>query len=44
MLCADEKSQIQAFERSQLIFPLLPGVPERSTHDSIIAMNYVGGI
>lgn len=29
----DEKSQIQALERSQPILPLRPGCPEQSTHD-----------
>jgi transposase len=33
VLCVDEKSQIQALERSQPILPLLPGVPERQSHD-----------
>jgi transposase len=33
VLCVDEKSQIQALDRSQPILPLLPGVPERRTHD-----------
>ncbi len=33
VLCVDEKSQIQALNRSQPILPLLPGVPERATHD-----------
>jgi len=33
VFCIDEKSQIQALERSQPILPLLPGVPERHTHD-----------
>ncbi len=33
VLCVDEKSQIQALERSQPILPILPGVPERQTHD-----------
>lgn len=33
ILCVDEKSQIQALERSQPILPILPGVPERQTHD-----------
>ena len=33
VLCVDEKSQIQAPDRSQPIFPLLPGTPERRTHD-----------
>lgn len=33
IFCVDEKSQIQALERSQPILPILPGVPERQTHD-----------
>lgn len=33
VFCVDEKSQIQALERSQPILPLLPGIPERQTHD-----------
>lgn len=33
VLCIDEKTQIQALDRSQPIFPLLPGVPERQSHD-----------
>jgi transposase len=33
VLCVDEKSQIQALDRSQPILPMLPGVPERATHD-----------
>jgi transposase len=33
ILCVDEKSQIQALERTQPILPLLPGVPERQTID-----------
>jgi len=33
VLCVDEKSQIQALERSQPIFPLMAGVPERQNHD-----------
>lgn len=33
VLCIDEKSQIQALERSQPILPLRPGGPERQTHD-----------
>jgi transposase len=35
VLCADEKSQIQALDRTQPIFPLRPGVPERRTHDYV---------
>jgi transposase len=33
ILCIDEKSQIQALERTQPILPMLPGVPERQSHD-----------
>ena len=33
VLCVDEKSQIQALDRTQPILPLAPGVPERRTHD-----------
>jgi len=33
VLSVDEKSQIQALERTQPILPLRPGVPERQTHD-----------
>lgn len=33
VLSVDEKSQIQALDRTQPILPLRPGVPERQTHD-----------
>ena len=33
MLCVDEKSQVQALARSQPAFPMMPGMPERRTHD-----------
>lgn len=33
VLCVDEKSQIQAVDRTQPILPMMPGVPERRTHD-----------
>jgi len=33
VLCVDEKSQIQALDRTQPILPLLPGTPARATHD-----------
>jgi transposase len=33
VFCVDEKSQIQALNRSQPILPVLPGVPERRSHD-----------
>jgi transposase len=35
VLCVDEKSQIQALERSAPVGPLLPGVPERHSHDYV---------
>jgi transposase len=35
VLCVDEKSQIQALERSAPILPLMSGVPERQTHDYV---------
>jgi transposase len=33
VLCVDEKSQIQALDRTAPILPLLPGTPQRRTHD-----------
>ena len=33
VLCVDEKSQVQARNRSQPILPLAPGVPARQSHD-----------
>ena len=33
VLCVDEKSQIQALDRSQPILPILPGTPARISHD-----------
>ena len=33
VLCVDEKSQIQALDRTAPILPLRPGLPERQTHD-----------
>jgi transposase len=35
VLCVDEKSQIQALDRTAPVLPLLPGVPERRTHDYV---------
>lgn len=37
VLCVDEKSQIQAMDRSQPVLPMMPGVPERRSHDYIRA-------
>ena len=33
VLCVDEKSQIQALDRSQPLLPMRPGQPERRRHD-----------
>lgn len=33
VLCVDEKSQIQALDRTQPSLPMMPGLPERRTHD-----------
>jgi transposase len=33
VLCVDEKSQIQALNRTEPILPLTPGLPQRRTHD-----------
>ena len=33
VLCVDEKSQIQALDRTQPMFPLRPGIPARQTYD-----------
>jgi len=33
VLCVDEKSQIQALDRTAPTLPLRPGLPERQTHD-----------
>ena len=33
VLCVDVKSQIQALDRTTPILPMLPGTPERATHD-----------
>lgn len=31
--CVDEKSQIQALDRTQPVLPMMPGMPEKRTHD-----------
>src|SRR5205807_5715330 len=33
VLCVDEKSQVQALDRTQPILPMRPGLPERRTSD-----------
>src|SRR4051794_41208316 len=35
VLCVDEKSQIQALDRSQPVLPMMPGMPERRSHDYV---------
>jgi transposase len=35
VLAVDEKSQIQALNRFQPVLPMLPGVPERRSHDYV---------
>ena len=35
VLCVDEKSQMQALERTQPLLPMRPGLPARATHDYV---------
>jgi transposase len=35
VLCVDEKSGIQALDRSAPVLPMMPGLPERRTHDYV---------
>ena len=35
VVCVDEKSQIQALDRTAPILPIMPGVPEKQTHDYV---------
>jgi transposase len=35
VLCVDEKSQIQALDRSAPVLPMLPGTPARASHDYV---------
>src|SRR5487761_168295 len=35
VLCVDEKSQVQALDRTQPVLPLRPGIPAHQTHDYI---------
>jgi len=37
VLCVDEKSQIQALDRTAPVLPMLPGAPARATHDYVRA-------
>jgi transposase len=51
VFCVDEKTQIQALERTQPVLPLRPGIPEGQTHDYerhgtttlFAALNVAGG-
>jgi len=35
VLCVDEKSQVQALDRTAPILPMRPGIPEKQTHDYV---------
>jgi transposase len=35
VVCLDEKSQVQALDRTAPILPLRPGLPEKATHDYV---------
>ena len=35
VLCVDEKTQVQALDRTAPTFPMRPGVPARQTHDYV---------
>jgi hypothetical protein len=35
VLCLDEKSQIQALDRTAPMLPVRPGLPESCTHDHV---------
>ena len=35
VLCVDEKSQVQALDRTAPILPIRPGLPEKQTHDYV---------
>lgn len=35
VLCVDEKTQIQALNRTQPVLPMLPGTPTRASHDYV---------
>ncbi len=35
VLCVDEKTQIQALNRTPPVFPMLPGTPARASHDYV---------
>ncbi len=35
VLCVDEKSQVQALDRTAPVLPIRPGIPEKQTHDYV---------
>lgn len=35
VVCVDEKTQVQALDRTAPVLPLIPGTPERRTHDYV---------
>ena len=35
VLCVDEKSQVQALDRTAPVLPMRPGIPEKQTHDYV---------
>ena len=35
VVCVDEKTQIQALDRTRPVLPMRPGIPQRQTHDYI---------
>ena len=35
VLCVDEKTQIQALDRTSPVLPMMPGTPARATHDYV---------
>src|SRR5674476_310249 len=35
VLCVDEKCQVQALARTSPVLPMMPGMPERATHDYV---------
>jgi transposase len=35
VLCVDEKSGMQALDRSHPVLPMMPGMPQRRTHDDV---------
>ena len=37
VLCVDDKSQVQALNRTAPVLPMMPGMPQRRTHDYVRA-------